>query len=573
MSDLLKPRILAGHVLDQLRALPDGSVQCVVTSPPFWGLRLYSVCGCAQGYVRSPTPSVDGGAMPRKADGAIRRKAADPNCRWCGGTGRIDGQEAAWGGDVLGCSHKWVATSPRRTRGENDAPNSVVQHGNRGAAYNAEGGKLCAKCGCWFGSLGLEPTPQLYVEHMVAVFREIRRVLRSDGVAWCEIGDSYAAGSNPPGGLKPKDLVMIPFRLALALQADGWWVRSDDIWARQNPMPESVRDRPARAHSYVFQLTKGERYFYDADAVREVATGGHPWGKAAGGEGNKVAGNDTNIRQKESWYGSMRYQIESGDLRNLRTVWNIPSAAGYDAGIGVAHFASFPERLPEICILASTSEKGACPECGAPWRRVVAVDYEVLRDGPMKGQPKHAAKAEMGISSERGFEVAVARRQPTTVGWAPTCKCYPDPCDLCGVAWSRRKVERRSSTFNVRVLDAKSGALGFKSGLGGEKTDATEDEIDAYDGGTSGPSSPYRYQGAEVSWPGCGCRKRVPCTVLDPFAGSGTTLAVAKRLGRRSVGMELNPAYCAVIEQRVSETRTETARDPAQRRLTAYAED
>ena len=564
MSDLLKPRILAGHVLDQLRALPDGSVQCVVTSPPFWGLRLYSVCGCAQGYVRSPTPSVDGGA--------VRRKAADPNCRWCGGTGRIDGQEAAWGGDVLGCSHKWAATSPRRTRGENDT-NSAVQQGNRGTAYNAEGGILCAKCGCWFGSLGLEPTPQLYVEHMVAVFREIRRVLRSDGVAWCEIGDSYAAGSNPPGGLKPKDLVMIPFRLALALQADGWWVRSDDIWARQNPMPESVRDRPARAHSYVFQLTKGERYFYDADAVREVATGGHPWGKAAGGEGNKVAGNDTNIRQKESWYDSMRYQFESGDLRNLRTVWNIPSAAGYDAGIGVAHFASFPERLPEICILASTSEKGACPECGAPWRRVVAVDYEVLRDGLMKDQPKHAAKAEMGISSERGFEVAVARRQPTTVGWAPTCKCYPDPCDLCEVAWTRRKVERRSSTFNVRVRDAKSGALGFKSGLAGEKADATEDEIDAYDGGTSGPSSQYRYQEAEVSWPGCDCRKPVPCTVLDPFAGSGTTLAVAKRLGRQSVGVELNPAYCAVIEQRVSETRTETARDPAQRRLTAYAEE
>ena len=467
---------------------------------------MYSVCGCAQGYVRSPGSSVDGGAMPRKGESAIRRKAPDPNCRWCGGTGRIDGQEAAWGGD-LGCPHEWAATPPRRTRGENDT-NSAVQQGNRGTAYNAEGGKLCVKCGCWFGSLGLEPTPQLYVEHMVAVFREIRRVLRSDGVAWCEIGDSYAAGSNPPGGLKPKDLVMVPFRLALALQADGWWVRSDCIWARQNPMPESVQDRPARAHSYVFQLVKAERYFHDADAVREVATGGHSWGKAAGGEGNKVAGNDTNIRQKESWYGSMRYQIESGDLRNLRTVWNIPSAAGYDAGIGVAHFASFPERLPEICILASTSEKGACHECGAPWRRVVAVDYEVLRDGPMKGQPKHAAKAEMGISSERGFEVAVARRQPTTVGWAPTCKCYPDPCDLCGVAW-----------------------------------------------------------------PGCDCRKPVPCTVLDPFAGSGTTLAVAKRLGRMSIGIELNPAYCAVIEQRVSETRTETARDPAQRRLTAYAEE
>ena len=527
---------------------------------------MYSVCGCAQDYVRDEG---DEHPMPKKADGAVRRKNPDPNCRWCGGTGTIPGQEVFWGGDAS-CIHEWVETVPRRQRGENDAPNSPLQQGNRGSAYTALGGRLCVKCGCWFGSLGLEPTPQLYVEHMVDVFREIRRVLRSDGVAWCEIGDSYAAGSNPPGGLKPKDLVMIPFRLALALQADGWWVRSDCIWARPNPMPESVRDRPARAHSYVFQLAKGERYFYDADAVREVATGGHPWGKAAGGEGNKVAGNDTNIRQKESWYASMWYQPGSGDSRNLRTVWNIPSAAGYDAGIGVAHFASFPERLPEICILASTSEKGACPECGAPWRRVVAVDHEVLRDGPpKKGRPKHAAKAEMGISSERGFEFAVARRQPTTVGWEPTCQCYPDPCDRCSAPWVRTKALRRVWKFNVRVRDAKRGVLGQKSGLGGEAADATEEEIEAYEAIISGTKDVE----VDVSWPGCDCRKPVPCTVLDPFAGSGTTPAVAKRLGRMSIGIELNPTYCAVIEQRVSETRTETARDPAQRRLTAYAEE
>jgi hypothetical protein len=157
---------------------------------------------------------------------------------------------------------------------------------------------LCRSCGAWRGTLGLEPTPELYVAHMVEVFREVRRVLRKDGVCWLNLGDSYF-GDSPTrkrsaeafsetwdlaqtasrgglrrsaasvNGLKPKDLVGIPWRVAFALQADGWWLRSDIIWSKPNPMPESVQDRPTRAHEYVFLLSRSERYYYDGIAIRE----------------------------------------------------------------------------------------------------------------------------------------------------------------------------------------------------------------------------------------------------------------------------------------------------------------
>jgi len=141
------------------------------------------------------------------------------------------------------------------------------------------------------GQLGLEKTPEEYIEKMVTVFREVKRVLRDDGTAWVNMGDSYVSkpsgsfgsGTRPGNGgdyrenkpvvnygfLKPKDLCGIPWRLAFALRADGWWLRSDIIWAKPNPMPESVTDRPTKSHEYVFLLAKAARYFYDADAVRE----------------------------------------------------------------------------------------------------------------------------------------------------------------------------------------------------------------------------------------------------------------------------------------------------------------
>jgi DNA modification methylase len=223
--------------------------------------------------------------------------------------------------------------------------------------------------------IGLEPTPEAFVANMVDVFREVRRVLRKDGTLWLNLGDSYA-GSGPNtnadfnernghasgqrkqeiakssvrgyvgGGLKPKDLVGIPWRVAFALQADGWYLRSDIIWSKPNPMPESVTDRPTKAHEYLFLLTKSARYYYDADAVREPHTAGNiqqqlqPAKKASGdGDG------------RPSWVVAERYLNPAG--RNLRSVWSIATAP-YPG----AHFATFPPKLVEPCV------KAGCPEGG-----------------------------------------------------------------------------------------------------------------------------------------------------------------------------------------------------------------
>jgi DNA modification methylase len=199
------------------------------------------------------------------------------------------------------------------------------------------------------GQIGLEHTPDEYVTRLVEVFREVRRVLRDDGTLWLNLGDSYAgsgagggtsgdlahhmtniAMSNRPTtnklhGIKSKDLVGIPWRVAFALQADGWYLRSDIIWAKPNPMPESVTDRPTKSHEYVFLLSKSARYYYDADAIRE-------------GDTARASGNKTRV-------------IADGSGRNARSVWTITTKPYAEA-----HFATFPPELPERCIKAGSQE-------------------------------------------------------------------------------------------------------------------------------------------------------------------------------------------------------------------------
>ena len=216
---------------------------------------------------------------------------------------------------------------------------------------------------------------------MVEVFREVRRVLRPDGTLWLNIGDSYSTGGagknfrnspnanrdgtadtkaprcvlNGADGLAPKQLLMMPARLALALQADGWWVRSDIIWAKPNPMPESVTDRPTSAYEHVFLLTKSARYFYDAEAVREEAE----YGRGTDPRGlmfNRVGVDAQHLA------GGKGHTHEGG--RNCRNVWTIATHA-----YPQAHFATYPPELAERCIRAGTSERGCCSACGAPWRR------------------------------------------------------------------------------------------------------------------------------------------------------------------------------------------------------------
>lgn len=252
--------------------------------------------------------------------------------------------------------------------------------------------------------LGLEPTPEAYVANMVEVFREVRRVLRPDGVCWLNLGDSYATGAGkvgdcpgggeqgerwagssgsrgersrglrdgrhsgkhlhvhakgpmtqpnrmPIAGLKPKDLVGMPWRVAFALQADGWYLRSDVIWSKPNPMPESVTDRPTKAHEYIFLLTKSGRYFWDQEAVREECA------PPSGGRQRSALAKDTRYvgADFKDYHGGRtgRHQAYQPPTRNLRSVWTIPSHPFPDA-----HFATFPPALAETCI------KAGCPAGG-----------------------------------------------------------------------------------------------------------------------------------------------------------------------------------------------------------------
>jgi len=190
------------------------------------------------------------------------------------------------------------------------------------------------------GQVGLESTPEEYCTVMVEVFREVWRVLKPTGTLWLNLGDSYASDTK---GLKSKDLVGIPWRVAFALQADGWYLRSDIIWSKPNPMPESVTDRPTKAHEYVFLLTKSPRYYYDDDAIKEPST------EMRSGNHSRKANHQDN---RANFGVSIPYEPD-GTGRNKRSVWEITTQSYPEA-----HFATFPEKLVEPCILAG------CPPSG-----------------------------------------------------------------------------------------------------------------------------------------------------------------------------------------------------------------
>ena len=226
------------------------------------------------------------------------------------------------------------------------------------------------------GQIGLENSVAEFVEVMVDVFRSVRRVLRDDGTVWLNLGDS--SGTNG----RPKDLVGIPWRVAFALQADGWILRQDIIWHKPNPMPESVRDRCTKAHEYIFLLSKSPRYFYDAYAIKEPVSGtAHDRGKGLNPKAMKVQdgvmsdklGRYSGTKQNPSFAAAVSQLVEN---RNKRSVWTVGSKPYRGA-----HFATFPPELIKPCIAAGTSEAGACVECGMPYVRVVESERVATRPG------------------------------------------------------------------------------------------------------------------------------------------------------------------------------------------------
>jgi DNA modification methylase len=303
------------------------------------------------------------------------------------------------------------------------------------------------------GQIGLEKTPEEFITKMVEVFREVRRVLRDDGTVWLNLGDAYTADgrgqSSTMGpksgtfhgqikqfhpltpfklnhGLKQKDLIGMPWRVAFALQADGWYLRSDIIWSKPNPMPESVTDRPTKSHEYIFLLTKKPRYFYDADAVREPQLEA-TFKRAEYAAGKVIKKSDSNdfkiggAGNKQGGFNS--YLFDKGLKpdprgRNRRTVWEIATQP-----FPGSHFATFPEALVEPCIKAGTSEGGCCSVCGAPWVRVVE------KDVPEKRGSEHRSDGYLNPSRIARFKND-ENPKINTIGWKPSCSCNADavPC-------------------------------------------------------------------------------------------------------------------------------------------------
>lgn len=450
-------RLYQGDALTILKSLPEKSVHCCVTSPPYFGLRNYGLPTIAW-------PEVEYSPMP---------------------------------------------------------------------------GLPPIRVPAWQGQLGLEPVPEMYVAHLVLIFLKVRRVLRDDGTLWLNLGDSYAGSGGahaehhnnpgisnswkrngvphygklgmpqkyiPPTGLKAKDLMGIPWRAAFALQADGWWLRSDISWVKMNAMPSSVKDRPGVAHEYFFLFSKSRKYFYDAEAVRKERTTHENKPGAVGRD--RLLGYDSKLSKirgrKQDALGkpacpdaddrwkdgppagrnrrSSDWLVESLDIvieesqEYLRHLINVRDGGGMlqdEAGDPLAllvntkpfkeaHFAAYNEKLIIPCILAGMSPM-ACPKCGAPWERVVEKTGHVN-----KCEPAHVPWNTPTKTDSTGW----APMTRATNKFKPTCSC-PD-----------------------------------NDGSG-------------------------------------------RCVVLDPFAGSGTTLLVAESLGRDSIGIELNPSYVAMAEERI----------------------
>ncbi len=532
--------ILQGDCIGVMRGMEPESVHCVVTSPPYWGLRDYGL----------PASVWDGA----------------PTCEHEWGEG-IKGQTQS--GSLEGSTLEGTsAGSERRPSWESS---------------------FCANCNAWIGVLGLEPDIDLYVAHIVKVFREVRRALRKDGSLWLNLGDGYAGspkgnlngqdksgltatktqerspiGAHRRGNrLKPKDLIGMPWRVAFGLQADGWWLRSPVIWHKLNPMPESATDRPTLAHEYLFLLTKsgtsqywthrdqsgtrvrpladyrwldqsndveydaepldwsdevmacpgcqgagwhevrqgqismfdgipamrlpcsrcnpgGEEdsdgtvdrwkrvnlwtahdYFYDPDAVRQTAASGPSDLRKMAEAKDRIGGKHKNLDDllsKASSTTNIGRKRAVGDPsgRNIQTVWSIATQP-YKG----RHFATFPEKLVEPCILAGTGGQGVCGECGAPWERVLEPTGHVNRR-----KIAHVP----GNTSTKTDSTGWAPSARPTGHWQPTCDHDTNP---------------------------------------------------------------------------------MPATVMDPFCGSGTTGVVALRHGRSFIGIELNSEYVELARERI----------------------
>jgi DNA modification methylase len=490
--DLFRNQILHGNAKEMLSELPAESMHCMVTSPPYYGVRDYKT------------------------------------------------EPQIWINENLDCQHEFITKSKqseiRTGKGLKDYSKDLKGGGKKQGevpTINVTQG-FCSICSAWKGQLGLEPTPALYVQHLVSIFREAKRVLRKDGTLWLNLGDSFWGSGNGSGGgevmkrpkrnaenfgtnghtqckhpiFKPKDLIGIPWRVAIALQEDGWYLRSDIIWSKKNPMPESVTDRTSKAHEYMFLLTKSPKYYYDYDAIRE----------------DPVTIGD---------------QIFAG--RNKRSVWHI-STTPYSE----AHFATFPEELIEPCILAGTSEHGVCADCGKPYERIVEGQKmrTVYHKNPDKQYKSRGSEYDI---TPRANSLTKYDTANSTAGRLATCrqgaraynaKYHTDEEGLF------LNASERSITIQDEREESRNEA---------EKLFPNDRELQLLYINYVHEHGRLR-QRITIGWKKtCKCKTDEvrPAIVLDPFFGAGTTGLVARKGNRDFVGIELSEKYIELTNKRL----------------------
>jgi len=405
-SSILKPywttsddktvKLYHGHVIDVLKRLPAQSVHCCITSPPYWGLRDYKT--------------------------------------------------GIWKGGREDCDH--IQVTADRAHRHSTLGNSKTGLPITNAAYQStvrQFAALCGKCGAQRIDIqiGQEETPEHFIQNMVDVFREVKRVLRNDGTLWLNLGDTYDG----------RGLVGVPWRVALALQEDGWILRQDIIWCKPAPMPESVKNRCTKAHEYVFLFAKQRDYYYDAEAIKEKQSSTCTSADFLPDSEKDLQDSTGSSATRASRTNRSHDEINNG--RNKRSVWTVASS-GYPG----AHFATFPPKLIEPMIKAGTSEKGCCSQCRSPYERIVEESGRVAIEDNETKRDRSAGNSNCVGASTLHRDAVIPTTK--TIGWQSSCEC------------------------NAGII---------------------------------------------------------PCTVLDPFMGSGTTAAVCIEFGRRSVGIDLSEKY------------------------------
>lgn len=452
------------------------------------------------------------------------------------------------------CRHRWEEDAIARNGGGERDYSSYDGAVGRGPSPKLPEYAICQLCGAFYGSFGLEPTMDLHIKNAVLVCREIKRVLHPTGVFWLNYGDSYATSRNGRSAadgkaagkddrtfrdkpfstaneLPAKNLCMIPQRVAIALQADGWILRSAPQWVKRNPMPESVQDRPGNGHEYVFMLVKSERYYFDMEAVRKS---GKEWNGQAG-TFNRTNGKATHLevpgqshpshrerndrvppgralRTSDFFFDSLdayidhlTYIRDNGGL--LLNSEGLPEAFVVNPKpYKYAHYATFPAALVAPMIKASPEK--VCPECDAPWKRLVERG-ELVPDAPGY-KPRGNSRPDPFVNR---MEQAGGKPAPNhhyekhTTGWQPTCKCLDKAIEQ---EWLKRGCE----TLQERIT--------------------IETELKP------------RFD-------------PIPAVILDNFCGSGTVGQVARELGRRFIGIDLSAKYLTENALPRSEKKTSQA--------------